>query len=536
MPDNSVDYIVVGAGTAGCIVAARLAVDPHVQVALLERGGMDSNPAIWAPDLPSMFSLWNPQGAENWGYSTTPQAGLGGRAIDIARGRVLGGSSAVNAMIYIRGNRRDFDSWAALGNAGWGYDDVLPYFKKSETYHGEASPYHGDNGPLSVIGMHTPSIASHAFIEAAASLGAAQKYNDFNGASQEAGAGFYQSTRDVDYIRVTAASAFVRPILDRANFRLLTGVRTTRILLENGRATGVEYAAADGSLQTLRARREVILSCGAFETPKLMMLSGLGPAAELSRHGITVAADLPGVGANLHDHMLLGVGYEATRPLDFAEMLAEAGLFTWTDAADRNASPNLQYFFGPVEFVPDEYRTDGPGFTAAPILAQPKSIGSVTLASADPAANAVVDPQYLSRDEDVAVFEYGIRYARELINTPAFDALRGRELAPGPNVTSSADIRDYVRRVASTVWHPVGTCRMGPDGDAAAVVDGRLKVRGIEGLRIADASAMPRLVNGNPNAAIMMIAEKAAEFVRGDQPAGAFIPPIPELATITEPS
>ncbi|MBL8668822.1 MAG: GMC family oxidoreductase N-terminal domain-containing protein, partial [Rhodospirillales bacterium] len=344
------------------------------------------------------------------------------------------------------------------------------------------------------------------------------------------------STRDVDYIRVTAASAFVRPILDRANFRLLTGVRTTRILLENGRATGVEYAAADGSLQTLRARREVILSCGAFETPKLMMLSGLGPAAELSRHGITVAADLPGVGANLHDHMLLGVGYEATRPLDFAEMLAEAGLFTWTDAADRDASPNLQYFFGPVEFVPDEYRTDGPGFTAAPILAQPKSIGSVTLASADPAANAVVDPQYLSRDEDVAVFEYGIRYARELINTPAFDALRGRELAPGPNVTSSADIRDYVRRVASTVWHPVGTCRMGPDGDAAAVVDGRLKVRGIEGLRIADASAMPRLVNGNPNAAIMMIAEKAAEFVRGDQPAGAFIPPIPELATITEPS
>ncbi|MBL8667617.1 MAG: GMC family oxidoreductase N-terminal domain-containing protein, partial [Rhodospirillales bacterium] len=239
MPDNSVDYIVVGAGTAGCIVAARLAVDPHVQVALLERGGMDSNPAIWAPDLPSMFSLWNPQGAENWGYSTTPQAGLGGRAIDVARGRVLGGSSAVNAMIYIRGNRRDFDSWAALGNAGWGYDDVLPYFKKSETYHGEASPYHGDNGPLSVIGMHTPSIASHAFIEAAASLGAAQKYNDFNGASQEAGAGFYQSTRDVDYIRVTAASAFVRPILDRANFRLLTGVRTTRILLENGRATGV---------------------------------------------------------------------------------------------------------------------------------------------------------------------------------------------------------------------------------------------------------------------------------------------------------
>ena len=531
MTGNVVDYIVVGAGTAGCVLAARLAVDPHVRVALLERGGMDTNPAIWAPDLPSMFSLWNPQGAEDWGYRTTPQPGLGGRSIDIARGRVLGGCSAVNAMIYIRGNRRDFDGWAALGNSGWGYDEVLPYFKKSETYHGEFSPFHGDNGPLSVIGMHTPSIASHAFVEAAAALGASEKYNDFNGASQEAGAGFYQSTRSVDYVRVTAASAFIRPILDRANFRLLTGVRTTRILLENGRARGVEYAGADGSVQTLQAEREVILCCGTFETPKLMKLSGLGPAAELGRHGIAVIGDLPGVGANLQDHMLLGVGYEATRPLDFAEMLAEAGLFTWTDAADRNASPNLQYFFGPIEFVPDEYRTTGPGFTAAPILAQPKSIGSVTLASADPAANAVVDPQYLSRDEDLAVFEYGIRYARELVQTKPFDPMRGRELAPGPNVTSSTDLGDYIRRVASTVWHPVGTCKMGPASDVAAVVDDRLRVRGVEGLRIADASVMPKLVNGNPNAAVMMIAEKAADFIRGDQPAGAFIPPIPELAT-----
>ncbi|MFO1112865.1 MAG: GMC family oxidoreductase N-terminal domain-containing protein [Rhodospirillales bacterium] len=359
MPENSVDYIVVGAGTAGCIVAARLAVDPHVQVALLERGGMDSNPAIWAPDLPSMFSLWNPQGAEDWGYRTTPQAGLGGRAIDIARGRVLGGSSAVNAMIYIRGNRRDFDGWAALGNAGWGYDDVLPYFKKSETWHGATSPYHGDNGPLSIIGMHTPSIVSHAFIEAATTLGATEKFNDFNGASQEAGAGFYQSTRNVDYIRVTAASAFVRPVLDRANFRLLTGVRTTRVVQEAGRATGVEYVAADGSVQTLRAEREVILCCGAFETPKLMMLSGLGPAAELGRHGIAVAADLPGVGRQpagphaarrrLRVHPATGYRRDAGggRPVHL----------------DRRRRPqrlsDLQYFFGPVQFVPDEYRTDG---------------------------------------------------------------------------------------------------------------------------------------------------------------------------------
>jgi choline dehydrogenase len=530
MTENVVDYIVVGAGTAGCVLAARLAVDPNVRVALLERGGMDSNPAIWAPDLPSMFSLWNPQGAEDWGYRTTPQAGLGGRAIDIARGRVLGGCSAVNAMIYIRGNRRDFDGWAALGNAGWNYDEVLPYFRKSETYHGPLSPFHGDNGPLSIIDMQTPSIASHAFIEAAATLGAAEKYNDFNATSQEAGAGFYQSTRTVDGVRVTAASAFVRPIIDRANFRLLTGIRALRVVVENGVARGVEYDGG-GGVQTLRAEREVVLCCGAFETPKLMLLSGLGPAAHLSEHGIGVVADLAGVGANLQDHMLLGVGFEATRPLDFAEMLAEAGLFTWTDAGDRNASPNLQYFFGPIEFVPDEYRTDGPGFTPAPILAQPKSIGTVRLASADPTLNAVVDPQYLSRDEDLAVLEYGIRYARELVHTKPFDQLRGRELAPGAEVTGSAQLREYIRRVASTVWHPAGTCKMGPDGDPTAVVDDRLRVRGIERLRIADASIMPRLVNGNPNAAVMMIAEKAADLIRGDQPARAVIPPVPELAT-----
>ena len=534
MTESAVDYVVVGAGTSGCVLAARLAVDPHVRVALLELGGMDTNPAIWAPDLPSMFSLWNPQGAEDWGYRTTPQPGLGGRTVDIARGRVLGGCSAVNAMIYIRGNRRDFDSWSALGNSGWSYDEVLPYFKKSETYHGPLSPYHGDNGPLSIIDMQTPSIASHAFIEAAAMLGASQKYNDFNGASQEAGAGFYQSTRNADAVRVTAASAFVRPILDRANFQLLTGVRTTRVLLESGRARGVEYAGPEG-VQTLRAEREVILCCGAFETPKLMMLSGLGPAEQLAQRGIAVVRDLPGAGANLRDHLLLGVGFEATRTLDLTEMLAEAGLFTWTDAADRNASPDLQYFFGPIEFVPDEYRTSGPGFTPAPILAQPKSVGTVGLASADPAANAVVDPQYLSRDEDLAVLEYGIRYARELVHTKPFDALRGRELAPGANVTGSAELRDYIRAVASTVWHPVGTCRMGPESDPAAVVDDRLRVRGVEALRIADASIMPRLVNGNPNAATMMIAEKAADLIRGDQPSAAVVPPVPELTTAERP-
>ncbi len=509
--NNAVDYIVVGAGTAGCIVANRLSVDPHVKVCLLEMGGMDSNPAIYDRGMNSMFSLWNPQGAENWGYTTAAQPGLKGRAIDIARGKVLGGSSAVNAMIYIRGNRRDYDGWGEAGNVGWTYKEVLQYFKKSETYHGPASPYHGDNGPLSVIDYQNPSIASHAFVEAAAMLGATQKYNDFNGAVQEGGAGFYQSTRTVDGIRDSAASAFVRPILARKNFQLLSRVRATRLLFEQGRVCGIEYVDDDG-LQTMRAEREVILCCGAFETPKLMMLSGLGPEEQLKMHGISVLQDLPGVGRNLQDHLLLGVGYESLVPLEAPTLLAEAGLFTWSSAEAEGTSPNLQYFFGPVQFLAEEYMTNGPGFTFAPILSQPESRGTVTLASSDPAELARIDPQYLSREEDLAVLEYGIRYARELAHTSAFNGLRGRELAPGETVTSSTELRDYIRKVAGTVWHPAGTCKMGTDREA--VVDERLQVYGVEGLRIADASVMPRLVNGNPNAAIMMIAEKAADLIR----------------------
>lgn len=508
---NSVDYVVVGAGTAGSTLAARLSVDPHIRVTLLEMGSADTNPAIYNKSLDAMFSLWDLRSAENWGYTTIPQPGLGGRAIDIARGKVLGGSSAINAMIYIRGNRRDFDTWCRLGNRGWRYEEVLPYFKKSETYHGPMSPYHGDNGPVAVIDYPEPSTASQAFVEAAAELGYAQKYNDFNGASQEAGAGFYQSTRTLDGVRVTAASAFIKPILGRQNLQVQTQVRATHLIFEHGRVRGVEYAGS-GGIKTIGAEREVILCCGAFETPKLMMLSGLGPAGLLARHGIRVVQNLPGVGQNLQDHLLLGVAFESLIPLDPPSLLAEAGLFTWAQRDREQTSPNLQYFFGPVQFVMPEYRTDSPGFTFAPILTQPQSRGTVTLASTDPAALARVDPQYLSCEEDLAVLEYGIRHARELAHASAFNKLRGRELAPGGAVTSSAQLRDYIRKAAGTVWHPAGTCRMGTD--RKAVVDDQLRVHGVEGLRIADASVMPVLVNGNPNAVVMMIAEKAADLIR----------------------
>jgi choline dehydrogenase len=524
MSDSSVDYVVVGAGTAGCILAARLSVDPHIRVALLELGGMDSNPAIYDESMSSMFSLWDPKGAENWGYATVLQPGLNGRSIDIARGKVLGGCSSVNAMIYIRGNRRDFDGWGQLGNHGWTYEEVLPYFKKSETYHGPMSQYHGDNGPVSVIDYQKPSAVSHAFVEAAAALGAAQKYIDFNGATQEAGAGFYQSTRTIDGVRVSSATAFVRPHMGRKNLQLLSQVRATRLVFEKGRVRGVEYSGPDG-LQTIRAEREVALCCGAFETPKLMMLSGLGPAEQLAVHDIPVVQNLPGVGGNLQDHLLLGVGFESLIPLDPPKLLAEAGLFTWTRTGPDQTSPDLQYFFGPVQFLAPEYMTSGPGFTFAPILSQPQSRGTVTLASRDPMALARIDPQYLSRDEDLAVLEYGIRYARELAHTNAFNKLRGRELAPGEAVTSTSELRDYIRKVAATVWHPAGTCRMGTDREA--VVDDQLRVHGVEGLRIVDASAMPKLVNGNPNAAIMMIAEKAADLIRCGQMSTMSMSPSP---------
>ncbi|MDQ4107276.1 MAG: GMC family oxidoreductase N-terminal domain-containing protein [Actinomycetota bacterium] len=516
---ESVDYVVVGAGTAGCVLATRLSVDPHVRVALLELGGMDSNPAIYDKSIDAMYTLWDPHGAENWGYTTVPQPGLNGRAIDVARGKVLGGCSAINAMMHVRGNRRDFDGWAQLGNQGWSYEEVLPYFKKSETYHGPMSPYHGDNGPISVIDCRKPSPVLHAFVDAAAALGLTEKYNDFNGATQEAGAGFYQSTRTPDGVRVTAASAFVKPVLGRENLQLLSQVRATRLLIENGRVVGVEYTGPDG-LQTIRAEREVAVCCGAFETPKLLMLSGLGPAEQLTAHDIPVVQDLPGVGGNLHDHLLLGIGFQSLVDLPAPELAAEAGLFTWTGTRPDQKSPDLQYFFGPVlqpvlrAFAPD-LMTSNRAFTFTPILNQPVSRGTVTLASGDPTALARVDPQYLTRDEDLAVMEFGIRYARELVHTSAFDELRGQEIAPGEAVTSSSELRDYIRGYAGTVWHPVGTCRMGRDPEA--VVDDQLRVHGVEGLRIVDASVMPEVVNSNPNAAVMMIAEKAAELIRGDQ-------------------
>lgn len=510
MPQAGYDYIVIGAGSSGCVMANRLSEIDGASVLLLEAGGPDTNPAIYDPTYGTMFALWGDV-PENWGHSTVPQPRLNGRSIPIARGKVLGGCSSVNAMIYIRGNPLDFDAWNYLGNAGWSYADLLPYFKKSEDYHGPKSDYHGTGGPLSVIDYPEASPVGEAMMEAAAALGFPQKDNDLNGAKQDAGAGLYQSTRTPDLRRASGASAFLDPVRDRPNLTITTGAHVTRVLIANGRTAGVEYVV-EGRAETAAVEREVVLCGGAFASPKLLMLSGIGPAEELGRHGIQVVADLPGVGRNLQDHMLLGVGYESRQPLPTPSLLAEAGLFAHTRPGGAAASPDLQYFVGPVQFVDDQYRIDGPGFTFAPILNRPFSRGTVTLASADPMDLARVDPNYLTCDADMAVLEYGIRFARELVQTPAFNDLRGRELAPGSDVQSSADLRAYIAQAASTVWHPIGTCKMG--WDAEAVVDDCLRVHGIEGLRVVDASVMPLIVNGNPNAACFAIAEKAADLIK----------------------
>jgi choline dehydrogenase len=507
--EKDFDYIVIGAGAAGCVIANRLLERVDGRVLLLEAGGLDDRETIHNTDIASMTSMWGPDDA-NWGYTTAAQPHLGGRSIPIAQGKVLGGSTSINAMMYVRGNRRDFDHWNYLGNEGWSYRDVLPYFRKSEDFEGGASEYRGAGGPLKVISYENPSSVSEAFVQGAMELGFAGDGWDYNGERQENGAFFYQSTRTSDNRRCSTSVAFLRPILEHPNLTIMTRALATRILLDGTRAVGVE-CLHDDSLHQFKAEAEVIVSCGAFASPKVLMLSGIGPAEQLKKHDIRPVVDLPGVGENLQDHLLFGVGYQSLRDLPFPQLLAEAGLFTYAQHGLTAASPDLQYFFGPVQYVDEKYRIDGPGFTFAPILVQPHSRGRVTLRSGNPQDLAIVDPHYLEREADVEVLVQGIRLARELVSTKAFAAFRGRELAPGEDVTGHRELAAYVRDSASTVWHPAGTCKMGKD--AGAVVDAQLRVYGVERLRVADASIMPRITCGNTNATTIMIGEKAVDMI-----------------------
>lgn len=509
---DNVDFIIVGAGAAGCVLANRLVSIGGARVVLIEAGGYDDAPSIHATDISSMTSMWGPC-EQNWEFQTVPQDGMGGRRVDIAQGRGLGGGTSINAMMYVRGNPKDFDRWAEMGARGWAYKDVLPYFMRGENYAGGDDAYRGRSGSLRVIDMAEKSAAATAFIAAARDLGHSRFEGDFNGAQHEENAFLYQSTRLTTSERCSTSTAFIDPLRNDPRLILLTGAQVSRIVIEDGRAVGVAYVCG-GRSEEIRASREVILTAGAFLSPQLLLLSGIGPADHLRAHGINVVSDLPGVGQNLQDHLLLPVCYRASLVLDAPQLLSEAGIFLYSGVYDRStSSPDLQFFFGPIQFADPQYVDDGPGFTLVPILAQPRSRGTVRLASADPIQKPVVDPGYLSDPRDVDVLLRGLRIARDLATNKAFDSMRDKELAPGADAASEEELVSYIRASASTVWHPVGTCRMGDPADATTVLDSSLRVRGVSGLRVADASAMPMITSGNTNAASIMIGDKAADHI-----------------------
>jgi choline dehydrogenase len=525
------DYVIVGGGSAGCTLAARLTEDPDVSVLLLEAGPKDSHPYI---HLPVGFAKMT-AGPLTWGLRTAPQRHANNREIVYAQARVLGGGGSINAEIYTRGVPADYDGWETeCGCDGWSAREVMPRFIRSEDNDTLAGPLHGRGGPLGVSNLH-PQPVTRAFVQACQELGL--PYNpDFNGPRQE-GAGVYQTTIRGGR-RCSAAVGYLRPALGRKNLTVQTGCLVRRILSENGRATGVDYVL-NGRPFTSHAEREIIVTAGAIGSPKLLMLSGIGPADHLKDKGIPVCVDLPGVGQNLHDHFGVDIVYELKGPhsldkynklhwmawagLQYAlfrtgpvtSNIVEGGAFWY---ADKNApTPDLQFHFlagagveAGVPAIPS-----GSGVTLNSYTLRPKSRGSVTLRTGDPADPPVVDPNFIAEPDDLKITAEGIRLSREMLNQHAMARYVSKEHFPGERARTQQEIENYARQYGRTSYHPVGTCRMG--GDEGAVVDPRLRVRGIERLRVCDSSIMPQVVSSNTNAAAIMIAEMASDFLKGNR-------------------
>ncbi|MEH6660918.1 MAG: GMC family oxidoreductase N-terminal domain-containing protein [Parasphingorhabdus sp.] len=522
------DFIVIGGGSAGSAVAGRLSEDGKHTVCLIEAGGRNNNFLVKTPGMLPFL----PKGT-NWKFDTVPQKGLNGRTGYQPRGRGLGGSSAINAMIYIRGNKWDYDNWADLGCAGWSYDDVLPYFKKSESNERGGDDYHGGDGPLSVSDQKWPNPGSVAFVEAARNL-QIPILDDFNGEKQE-GMGIYQVTQKGGE-RWTAARAYVEPARSRSNLTIRTKSLVEKLTIKDGRVTGVQIKRGSGS-ETINARAAVVLSAGAFGSPHILQLSGIGPAAHLKDKGVDVIVDKPEVGANLKDHIDFVSGYQTESKELIGDSLAgtvrmakaifqhrfkrtgimttpyaEAGGF-WSSGPDVPA-PDIQYHFVPA-MLEDHGRepVKGHGFSCHACVLRPHSKGTVRLNDQNPESQPAIDPNFLDDDRDIDTLRKGVRHMKRILETPPLTEFSPTDRHP-IDINSDAELDKLIRDRADTVYHPVGTCRMG--GDEEAVVDARLKFRGLEGLYIADASIMPEIISGNTNAPSIMIGERAAEFIKAD--------------------